>query len=63
MAFNRKPGFPVGLDMHGAHVQLWFAHIVWIRYQRAQTVFALKPAGQEIGLPSVHGPRGCRPVI
>lgn len=63
MAFSRKPGLPGGLATHGAHVQHWFAHIIWIRYQGAQTVFALRPAGQEIGLPSVQGPCGCQPVI
>lgn len=62
---NREAGLPVGSDTHGTHVRRWFAHIVWIRYQkgRGQTVFALKPAGQEIGLPSVHSPCGCQPVM
>lgn len=55
MALIKKPGLPVGSDTHGTHVQLWFDHIVWIKYQRAQTAFALKPAGQGVGLSSAHG--------
>lgn len=55
MALIKKPGLPVGSDRHGTHVQQWFAHIIWIRYQRAQTAFALKSAGQGVGLSSAHG--------